>query len=374
MNKKTAIWIIVAIVVIGGIWFYQTKTGSQTATQNTEGKILKIGAILPLSGPIASAGGFAKNGIEEALADIAEDKNLNIEVIFEDGQYDAKTSVSAYNKLKTVDGVDALIVFGTPSVMSIAPLVNADRIPLLGLLAAPNYSSPDDFTFRMMGHSDTEAKFASDILVDKLGKKKIAVMYLNNDYGTGALASFKKYVAGRATVVAEEGSAPGTTDYRAQLTKIKNTAPDAIFLATLYKEGGLIVKQAKEMGIAGPFMCGQPCDVPELITTAGAASEGLIVVAPTDKNGTGFIDEYQKIYGARPSYLALRTYDATNILNSIAPNCASSNFSGDCLKKQIDDLNGFPGLSYPINFDNNGDINDQFVVKVIKNGKYEAYE
>lgn len=369
--KKTIIWIIV-VVVIAVIGWFSIKNDNESAP--LAGKTLKIGAILPLSGPIASAGGFAKNGIDRALADIVEDKNLNVEVIIEDGQYDAKTSVSAYNKLKTVDDVDVLIVFGTPSVMSIAPLVNADRIPLLGLLAAPNYSSPDDFTYRMFGHSDTEAKFASDILVDKLGKKKIAVMYLNNDYGTGALASFKKYVANRAVVVAEEGSAPGTTDYRAQLTKIKNAAPDAIFLATLYKEGGLIVKQAKEMGIAGPFLCGQPCDVPELIATAGAAAEGLIVVTPTSNGDQQFIKEYEQIYGARPSYIAMRTYDATNILNSIAPSCASSDFSGDCLKKQIDDLNDFPGLSYPINFDNNGDINDQFVIKIVRNGKYEAYE
>lgn len=362
---------IVVIVLV--VWKTVGNDSLEPVTGET--KVMKVGAILPLSGPIASSGGFAKDGIEEAVKDLmARADGSNIEVIFEDGQYDSKASLSAYSKLKNVDGIKALIVFGTPSVMPIVPMVNADKIPLLGLLAAPVYSTPNDYTFRLMGDSDSEAKFASDILVGKLGKKKIAVMYLNNDYGTGALASFKKYVGDRATVVAEEGSAPGNTDYRQQLTKIKATNPDAIFLATLYKEGGLIIKQAKEMGLTGSFLCGQPCDNPDLISTAGAASEGLIVVTPTNKTENDFIEKYEASHGMRPSYLTLRVYDGINILSEVAKLCENQDFAGECLKDKISGLKDFPGLSYPINFDAEGDINDQFMIKVIKDGKYVPYE
>ena len=367
---KKLIWIVVILIVIWGVWF----RGEKSAPITEGGRAIKIGAILPLTGPIASAGEFAKQGVELAVADLMA-QGKKVEVIFEDNQYDSRVGLSAYNKLKTVDKVDAVVVFGSPVAMPLIPVVNADQIPMLALTASPAYSTPDDYAFRIVGTADTEAKATVETLVDKLGKKKIAVMYLNNDYGTGGLAAFKKYAVGKATVVAEESAPPGATDYRSQLAKIKAANPDGIFLATLYREAGTILKQAKEMGINLPFMCGQPCAAPELFTTAGLAAEGLIIVAPTNNATTEFANAYtQKYQQDFLSYITLRHYDAIKVLSSVGEACQSDNYSGPCLKKQLDDLTNFPGLSYQINFDQNGDINDQFTIQVAKDGKYVPYE
>jgi branched-chain amino acid transport system substrate-binding protein len=368
---KIVIWVIVVILIILGIKALVAKEGSQPQS----GERMKVGAILPLTGPIADVGQYSKYGAEFALAKLAEDNDQHIDLAIEDGQYDPRITVSAYNKLKTTSGVDALIAFGTPSANALAPLANQEKVPLFGLLAAPNYSTPNDYTYRMFTTSDTEAKFAADVLVTKLNKKRIGVLYLNNDYGIGGLAAFKKYIGNRASVVAEEGAVPGVVDYRSQLTKIRAAQPDAIFLITLYKETGQILKQAREMGMQGPFMCGQPCYHGEVITIAGPAAEGLVVVAPTENDRTGDIhDEYTTRFGVEPSYHALRTYDAVMILNEIAKECANQGYVGECLKKEIDTLSNFPGSSYLINFDDNGDINDQVVTKVIRNGQYVLYE
>ncbi len=366
---KKLLWIIIVLVVVWGIWFRGEKPAPVV-----NGTPIKIGAILPLTGPIASAGEFAKEGIELAVEDLKAEGKA-VEVSFEDYGYDSKNAVSVFNKLKTTSDPDALIVFGTNGAMPLSPLVNADQLPMLGLLAAVNYSTLDDYTYRMFGSADFEAKFASDVLVDQLGKKKIAVMYLNNDYGQSALTAFKKHIGDRATVVAEEGSAPGTADYRSQLTKIKATNPDGIFLATLYREAGTILKQAKEMGINVPFMCGQPCDAPELFTTAGPAAEGLLVTAPTNKANVDFIETYTKKYQQDfLSYITVRHYDAIKVLSFVSEACESDDYSGPCLKKQLDDVTNFPGLSYQINFDQNGDINDQFTIQIAKGGKYVPYQ
>ena len=368
---KKAIWAIVILVIIGLIWWAAGK--SEPLGQNNQEPI-KIGAILPLTGPIASAGEFAKQGVELAVANlVAEGKK--IEVIFEDNAYDSRVGLSAYNKLKTVDKVDAVVVFGSPVAMPLIPIVNADQMPMLALTASAAYSTPDDYAFRIVGTNDTEAKATVDVLVDKLGKKKIAVMYLSNDYGTGGLAAFKKYAIGKATVVAEESAPPGATDYRSQLAKIKAVNPDGVFLATLYREAGTILKQAKEMGIMVPFMCGQPCVVPEIFEVAGTAAEGLLVVAPTNNASLEFIQSYQDKYGEDfLSYLTLHHYDAIKVLSSVGEVCASDDYSGPCLKKALDDLADFPGLSYQINFDENGDINDQFTIQVAREGKFVPYE
>lgn len=369
-TTKIIIGIVVVLLIIWAIVAFSKKDSGMT-TENP----IKVGAILPLTGPIASAGEYLKNGIEMAIEDLkAEGKT--VEVFFEDYAYDSKLAISAYNRLKSTEDIDVLIVFGTNGAMPLSPLVNADNMPMLGFLAAANYASPNDYTFRMFSDADSEAKFATEVLVNKLGKKNIGVMYLNNDYGKSGLESFKKYVAGKATIVAEEGAAPGVADYRAQLAKIKAANPDAIFLITLYKEAGTMLKQAKEMGITVPFMCGQPCHVTEVIDAAGGPvnAEGLIVTSPVDNAAEAFVTRYEEMHDAIPGYLTLRGYDGMKIISHIAERCAEDAYSGPCLKKQLEDIKDFPGLSYPIEFDTEGDINDRLLLRVVRNGAFVSYE
>ncbi len=370
---KKAIWaaVIIVVIVILGIWMGNKGKVTENNSAAVQ-KPMKIGAILPLTGPVASAGEATKHGIEKALIDLAKDgKKPNVEVFFEDGQYDSKASISAYNKLKN-EGVDAFMVFGTPSVMPLVPLVNADHKPLMALLLAPVYSTPDDYTFRMVASGVTTAQYAADMLND-LGKKKIAVMYANNDYGIGGLKSFKEFVGTRATIVAEENAAPGVTDYRTQVTKIKKANPDAVFMLMTYKEAGLFIKQAKEIGLNVTFLGDQPVDSPDFIATAGAAAEGAIVISPTAASNDTFSQEYTAAYTLPPSYLSVKTYDSVKVFNAIAEKCAAKNYTGECIKDELYAIKDFPGLSFPINYDKNGDINDQLIVRTVKDGKFIPY-
>ena len=357
-----AVAVIIIVVLIGVL-------SNKAPANNTGGNTFKIGAILPLTGPIASAGLSARQGIEKAVADLAV---KNIEVVFEDSQYDPKTSLAAYNKLKT-DSVDVIVTFGTPSAMALTPLVNADKIPLMALTLAPAYESADDYTFRMIASANDTAEFAADFLTDKLGKKRIAVMYLTNDYGIGALSSFKKALGSRASIVAEDGSGTGVTDYRTQITKIKAAKPDAIYLAMAYKEAGVFVKQAKEFGINVPMLGDQPVDSPEFISTGGTATEGTMVISPTIASNDKFKEEFNTKYNILPSYLSIKMYDSIKVLHDVATKCEKEIYSGECIKNGLYATKDFPGLSFPIRYDNNGDINDQLVMRVVKNGVFVPY-
>lgn len=367
MNNKKIIWgVVAAVIIILVILLVKNKP-------ETNKQVMRIGAILPLTGPVASAGESAKHGIEKAVSDLAKEGKI-IEVVYEDGQYDSKASIAAYNKLKTSNGVNAVIVFGTPSTMPLIPLVNADHMPLMALTLAPAYSTPNDYTFRMIASGVDTAKIGSDVLIDKLGKKKIAVMYLTNDYGIGVLKSFKEFVGNRAVIVAEESAATGVTDYRTQLTKIKAANPDSIYLAMAYKEAGLFVKQAKEFGIKVPFVGDQPVDSPDFISTAGIAAEGVIVISPTTASADSFTQEFTQSYGLAPSYLSVKMYDSVKVFQSISSKCTTENYSGDCLQKALYAVKDFPGLSFAINYDSNGDINDQLVTRVVRDGKFVQEE
>lgn len=368
MKKTPVIIAIVVLVVVGFLLSEGSKMGVANKSDH-----FKIGAILPLTGPVASAGQSAKNGIEKAVADLAQNEKVNVEVVYEDSQYDAKASIAAYNKLKETDGVNAIVAFGTPSAMALSSQVNKDQIPLMALTLAMAYTSPDDYTFRMIASAEDTAKFAADFFTDKLNKKRIAVMYLNNDYGIGALKSFKRLIGSRATVVAEEGAATGVVDYRAQIAKIKSANPDGIYLAMAYKEAGIFIKQAKELNINVPFVGDQPVDSPDFIATGGAATEGTVVISPTTASNDKFQQEFKDKYGALPSYLAVKMYDSIKVLSHVASKCESKGYSGACLKDELYAIKNFPGLSFPINYDKNGDIGDQLIMRVVKDGKFVPF-
>lgn len=369
MNKNISI-VVIVLILLGIGWYYY---GQTTKPAPVSGEAIKIGAILPLTGPAASSGEFSKNSIELAVKDLEKD-GQKVEVVYEDTQFDGKVGLTAYNKLKTVDNVDAIFVFTTPAAMAIAPVANTDKIPVLAITATPAFSTPNDYTFRMIGTAEAEAEIIASIFTKKLSKKRLAILYQNSDYGKGGLDGFKKYVTGDAKIVAEENALPGAVDYKTQLTKIKSTNPEAIFLVTLYKEAGIIAKQARELGITSVLACGQPCENPELITASGEAIEGMIVVAPVATDSYGFNERYKETYGIKPSYVGLRSYDAIKILASVGKECAAGGYEGECMKDGLTKIKNFPGLSYKINFDQNGDINDQFVTTVVKNGEYIPYE
>jgi ABC-type branched-subunit amino acid transport system substrate-binding protein len=106
------------------------------------------------------------------------------------------------------------------------------------------------------------------------------------------------------------------------------------------------------------------------ISTAGPASEGVIVISPTTASADSFTNEFAQAYGIPPSYLSVKMYDSIKVLESVGEQCASKDYAGECVKDGLYAVKNFPGLSFPINYDSNGDINDQLVTRVVKDGKF----
>ena len=112
----------------------------------------------------------------------------------------------------------------------------------------------------------------------------------------------------------------GQADYKAQLTKIKATKPDAILCSALYQEGAVIFSQARKMGISRALVGGNGFNSPKVINIAKEAANGLIVATPwfgdkDDPQGQrAFAEEYEKTYGKKPDQFAAQAYDALFIM------------------------------------------------------------
>jgi len=155
---------------------------------------------------------------------------------------------------------------------------------------------------------------------------------------------------------------------RSQLTKVKSKNPDVIFIAAYSKAVGLVARQAKDLALRSQLICGSACDTPDLLSTAAGGAEGLLVIAPTPKANTSFMSAHNAAYKEDPSYVTTRMYDSVNLIVQADKVCGTNADYKSCMKDTIHAVKDFPGVAFPVNFDQNGDLQDQFIVKKVVNG------
>ena len=329
----------------------------------------KIAAIFPLSGKESRQGQLGRIGVEQSIAELG--KEFNAEVIFEDSQSSSKEAVAAYNKVKSLDQINAVITMGSPTAMALLPMANKDKIPLLVMAVVPGFSAPNDYGFRLMG---VASGFGEKILqiVSERNYKKVALLYSEDDYGSGYNKFFSKELEQLGINAGSISYIPGTTDYRPQLLKLKKAEAQVIVLGSWAQEAALILKQANELKIKPEiFACPGACDNPDLMTAGSPATDNVLVIASSaitsDKLTQSFIDKFSET----PTSVVLRFYDAVRILNQAFKNCAGKEAEANvCIRDSIANTSNLPGSSYPISFDSNGDIIEQYQLKVIKDGKF----
>jgi branched-chain amino acid transport system substrate-binding protein len=327
-------------------------------------EVVRIGAVLPLTGAEARQGELIRNGILLAQEEISRD---GLELVIEDDKSDQKEAVSAYTVLRDIRDVKVILTIGSPVAMSLAPLANADKIVLFSIAAAPAYSSPDDYTFRVIPSAEEEGKDMADI-VCKLNFTELAVVYLNNDYGVSAKNTFVgPYTSLCGKVVIEESFDAADTDFRTQILKIAAKKPKAVFVASWGKQAGAFIRQAHELGLDAQFLCGQACQNPDLIKEGGTAVEGLIYpYTYLDKN-TSFYSIYLAKYGEEPTQVSERMYDVVRMIAELQM-CKDN----ECLLDELYKMQ-FKGSSSVIHFDENGNVVEDFVLYQVKNGRFELF-
>lgn len=297
--------------------------GSLTAAQAAD---IKIGVAEALSGPAAQYGHSIENGFQLAASEINAAGGINgnkIKFVVEDEQGKKDDAINVFKKLIFQDKV--LMVFGptlSNSAQAADPIAQGAKTVAFGTSnTADGITSIGNYVFR---NSVTEADVLPvtlSVAQRKLGIKKVAVLYGNDDVFTvSGYDNFKKALSDlKIPVTTTETFAKGDVDFKAQLTKIQSTHPDAIVLSALMAEGGPIMVQARQLGIKLPFIGGNGMNSVKVFTLApGAASNDLWVGSPwsidndTPQN-TKFVAAYKAKFGAAPDQFAAQSYDATYI-------------------------------------------------------------
>ncbi|WHY67603.1 ABC transporter substrate-binding protein [Neobacillus sp. SuZ13] len=309
--------------------------GCSGAKENSgsESKTIKVGVNLELSGGVASYGESLENGIDIAVDEINKKggvKGKKIELVKVDNKSEAAEATNGAIKLTSQDKVTAIIGAATSgNTVAQAQIANDTKTILLTPSGtSPNVTVADngklnEYVFRTSFIDPFQGIVAANFAAKELKLNNAAIFADSaSDYAKGLAASFKEtYEKAGGKVVAEEAYVAKDTDFRATLTRIKAKNPQFIFIPGYYEEVGLIVKQARELGITVPLMGADGWDSPKLVELAGAEALNNTFITnhytsgDPDETIQKFVTTYKEKYnGESPNAFNALGYDTVYLL------------------------------------------------------------
>ncbi|HET7342195.1 MAG TPA: ABC transporter substrate-binding protein [Methylomirabilota bacterium] len=272
---------------------------------------VKIGVIQPLSGAVAASGNYVRMGAEIARDWINAKGGINgrkVELVIEDNKSDPKEAASAAEKLIVRDKVPAIMgAWGSSMTLAAMPKLEEYGVPMVvETSSAGNITkSGNPWIFRISPPSEMEA-LGLEKYVDKLGVKHADFLAVNTDWGRGAAGAFGTMLRKKGVEVdAPEFMDQAATDMNAQITKIKASGGDTLFVTTAVEQITLILKQGQEQRLTRKIITtGGSSSPSQLIKQAGAAAEGTYHIVffmpwfpeamPDGKLAKAFVDEWTK--------------------------------------------------------------------------------
>ncbi|HWT26483.1 MAG TPA: ABC transporter substrate-binding protein [Mobilitalea sp.] len=355
--------------------------GTGDALQNP----FMIGGIGPLTGAAASYGTSVKQGAQIAVDEInakggvsVGNQKVKLELNFQDDQATADNAVTAFNALMDA-GADAIMGTVTSgSGLGIIDLTKKEGILMLTPSGSAAGLTKNDNAYRLCFTDPLQGVTMADFAVKNQGYKKIAIIYNNADeYSTGMMQAFTDQVkADGGEIVASESFVTNDVDFNTQLTAIKATDAQAIFVPAYYNDAAQITTQAAALGMKLPFLGGDGWDGVLAQTVDSSVLEGAIFLSPflaTDPNPAvvSFVNTYKDKYKTTPDQFAADGYDSVYVI-AAAMEKAGSTKSADLIAAMTQIK--VDGLTGSITFNSDGEPNKGAKFVEITGGKYTALE
>jgi len=357
---------------------------------------LGIGLCAPMSGGAASWGKKAELGTQFAIERInaaggvvpkCEGKARKLKLIeVADDKNDPREGAAIAQRFVDNDKILAMVGPITSTVaLAGAPILNKHGLVQLAIGAtAPVYSAAGPYSFRVVPTDAFQGRYMAEWALSQKEWKRYATIYVNDDYGRGLnevfVAAMKELgAAQRIKVVASEAYLPNDTDFTVQLSKIKSLRADALFIAGHYREGALIARQSRELGLNVQILGTDGIGHPEYIKVAGKAAEGTIYSGYFSlKDKRPYIQQwaaqFKKKYGRDPGLVEGLANDCVELL-------AKAIELGGVNRRDIAVALSAIGAYYPPvmgalgenKFDSNGDMVRSMLMYMVKDGMAVLY-
>jgi len=279
---------------------------------------LKFGLAMPLTGSQSSYGKDQIKAAEWGVADINAKGGVNgkkLEMIVLDTQADPTVGINAVNRLINVDKVPVFVTAWSAVVKAVAPIANREKVLELSIGAnAPEIASLGEFVYTTFPLADVDVTALANYTAKTLGKKRVAIVYTNNDAGITAAKVYRSvFEKTGGQTVAFEAYDPKATDFTGTLLKVRSANPDMVHLHGLVAEMPLVIAQMRQLGMTQRVSTYSGGYNPQMIEKAGKGAEGLIVtsLAPNEKQNPNvgpYIERWKKAENRIPNGLPYTQY------------------------------------------------------------------
>jgi branched-chain amino acid transport system substrate-binding protein len=254
------------------------------AAPATAQDVLRFGLAMPLTGSQALYGQDQVKAAEWAVAEINKAGGVagkKLEMIVLDTQADPQLGIQMTNRLVSVEKVPAFVTAWSGVVKAVAPIANDNKVVELSIGAnSPDVAKLGDYVYTTFPLADVDVTAVAKYAVTTMGKKKAAIVYINNETGIVAAEVYKKaFTAAGGQVVAYEAYDQKATDFTGALLKVRAGNPDMIHLHGLVSDTPQVIAQMRQLGLTQPISSYSVAYNPKLVQQLGAAAEGLIATS-----------------------------------------------------------------------------------------------
>jgi branched-chain amino acid transport system substrate-binding protein len=387
MKKKKLAGVFLSLMLTASL-MVGCKGGAQNTGSSGDGggDVIKIGANLELSGGVASYGNSAADGVELAFEEINKKGGIDgkkLKLVKVDNKSDAAEATNGAIKLISQDQVVAIIGASTSTnTLAQVQVAQDNKVPLITPTGTnPTITNKDgkvnEYVFRTCFIDPFQGTVAAKFALDELKVKNAAVIIdTSSDYSKGLASAFKKsFEENGGKIVGEEAYVAKDTDFRATLTRIKSANPEFIFLPGYYEEVGLIVKQARELGINVPIMGGDGWDSPTLVEIAGPEALNNTFITnhysanDPDEKIQSFVKAFKEKYNKTPDGFAALGYDTAYFIADAIKRAGEAN--PEKIKEALAQTKDLALVSGVITLDENHDPIKSATILEYKNGEQQ---
>ncbi len=375
MNKRSLFQGGTALIVAALL------SGSAFAQQTS----YKFGLAMPLTGGQATYGNDQVKAAQWAVEEINKKGGVNgkpLEMIVLDTQADPQVGIQSVNRLISVDKVPVFITAWSGVVKAVAPIANDNKVVELSVGAnSPDISQLGDYVYTTFPLADVDIRAVANYSAKDMGKKKAAVLFINNETGLGSATVYRDtFTKAGGQVVAYEAYDQKATDFTGPLLKIRAANPEIIHLQGLVAESPQVIAQARQLGITVPITSYSGIYNQKLIEQLGAAAENVIAtsLAPGVEDSPlvkDYVDRWVKEVGRAPNGLPYTQYlyDTPALVTAVFSSLDKKGIAptGENFRKEMLAIKTFDlPLTGKVTFSEDHTVNKPVYLVEVKNGKW----
>jgi branched-chain amino acid transport system substrate-binding protein len=344
---------------------------------------IKVGVYASLSG------GQASYGISQGNAILLGAEEINaaggvlgkpIKIVMDDDRSMPGESATIVRKLIANDKVCAVLgEFASSRSLEGGPICQENKIPMISPGSTnPKVTEIGDYIFRTCFLDSFQGEVMARFALSKGYKRAAILTDEKQDYSKGLAQYFKEnFTKNGGEIVKEQSYSSGDKDFRAQLTSIKVTKPDVIFIPGYYNEVALIGKQARQFGLKVPMLGGDGWEGNSLLQIAGKSLDGCFFSTHfsadnQDPAVQSFVAKYKAKYGSTPDCQAAMGFDTVKLLAQAITKAGSTD--PKAIRDAVAATKDFPGVTGKITLDANRNASKPAVIQTIGDGKFKFVE